>query len=274
MSAKTVLPLLVALALLGVGCSRSPRYEPPTKEDIDQAVKKAEDRISNAPPLVPATIYFSISLENSSGLPILSGEKVIAFRSDGSIATVTRQHGTNPRLVIADRHLELAGGTIVEVSDTARSFTSVRIPNGDRSRTIVRLDPKTNCEVEVGGIHEAPPSKEHKNLLGYDVVGFQVQMPDKRSTYWRAPALNCADLSRTDQLLNPDGTIAARQEVLATKVVLGEPALDLFEVPREYKAASFGEAFDREAKAAKVQGGLTSAKQFAEEDKFYDQYKQ
>jgi len=86
MSAERVLPLLVALAMVGGGCSRSPRYQRPTKEEIDQAVKKVEDRISNAPPLVPATVYFSLSLENSSGLPILSGEKVIAFRSDGSIA--------------------------------------------------------------------------------------------------------------------------------------------------------------------------------------------
>lgn len=273
LSKRMFLPFFVALALLGGACSSS-HYRPPTQKDIDQVVEKSEDRIKNAPPLVPATVTFSISLENGSGQPILSGERVIAFKADGSIATVNRQHGANPRLVTAERHLELAGGTFVEVSDTAKSYTSVRIPNGDRSRTIARLDPKTNCEAEVGGIHEAPASSEHKNVLGYDVISFRIQTPDKRSTYWRAPALNCADLIRTDELLNPNGTIAARQEMLATKVVLGDPPHDLFEIPRDYKAVSFGEAFARETQAAKVEGGETNLRVFAEEDKFYDQYKQ
>jgi hypothetical protein len=258
---------LVSAILILLSCS-SP------KDRLARAQKDFTQRVDAAPPIVPAVIYFDTFLKSNTGVPILSGEKVIAFKADGSTVILTKEHGRDPALTSIHRQIELDDGTVEDVSDHIKSFTRLVIPDARRARTILRLDTRLGCRIQVGGYDEGGSPVGTKSILGYETEGILVVKPDLRSTSWRSPQLNCAALSRTDDLLNANGTVAAQAEDVATKIKLGEPDPVLFTIPSEYQQLSFSEKFEREMRVAKVTTSGDTKKKFEHEDQFYEKYKQ
>lgn len=256
--------LLLTLALFAGSCSRSKGV--PTAKDIEAAKEQAEHRISSAPSIVPLTIKFRTSLSDNYGHVVLTGEKTIAFRSDGSKAISIHRYAGGQRLVNADRHVELATGNVVEISDTARTFSSLQPPEGQRSLLIERLDPRSHCEIELGGLREANGGSQKDQFLGYEAFAFQTENKDHKSTFWRAPTLNCVPLHVITQYLTPRGEVEATEEEIATNIDKGDPNQELFGIPPGYVPASF-------STTAKKESTTNRNPAFDQEDALYDKYK-
>ncbi len=206
-------------------------------------------------------------------MAIVSGERTEATRRDGSTASVTREYDEKGRLLASRRRVDLAGGITADISDLSGTVTELKVPNGDEARTLARFLPQSDCALRVGAYDNRARPVKGESILGYETVVFESTGPGFRTRSLVAPQLDCAELVRLDELLNPKGFPSDKVRIEVTKVQLGDPEAALFDIPAAYARVSFSESFRRDLIAAKLPVPSDYEQRFRKEDQLYERLK-
>lgn len=186
---------------------------------------------------------------------------------------MTKEYDGKGRLLSTRRRVDLAGGITADISDESAAVTELKAPNADEARTLARFLPQSDCTLRVGGYDNRPRVLRRESILGYDSMVFETTGQGSKTTTWVAPKLNCAELVRVDELLNPTGFPSDKVKVEATKVQLGDPDGALFDIPSTYARVSFSEKFRRDLTAAKMPVPSDYKQRFQKEDQLYERLK-
>lgn len=245
----------------------------PSLQKRREAKQQKEQRLASAPAQIPRTIYLKTTLIGGTGFVIVSGEKTEATRSDGSMASVTKEYDGKGKLLASRRRLDLVGGITADISDPSGTVTEVKTPNADEAWTLSRFLQESDCALRVGGYDNRPRILRRESILGYETVIFESTGPGSKTTSWVAPKLGCTELARVDELLNPTGFPSDKVKVEATKVQLEDPDTALFDIPATYARVSFSEKFRRDLTAAKLPAPSDYKQRFQKEDQLYERLK-
>lgn len=166
----------------------------------------------------------------SNGEAAYEEDYTVAFRSDGS--SVNDYHRKLPTgQTVEVKVVEDFGRTQRVAVDYATESTSTYpLPSNYSAMTAKQA---SACNGAAGVSSNQPP-----------ILGFKVVLLHESHTYgngksnmhdrWEAPALNCFALRRVDFASRKAGEKPPHNEVVATKIVLGEPDPVLFSIPTNF----------------------------------------
>ena len=81
----------------------------------------------------------------------------------------------------------------------------MKVPDADQARTLARFLPQSECALRVGAYDNRAKPLRRELVLGYETVVFENTGAGEKTTVWVAPKLDCAELIRVDERLNPAG---------------------------------------------------------------------
>jgi hypothetical protein len=175
--------------------------------------------------------------ERSSGGQNTKRSIFQAQRADGSRAEGELQNGV---LSGGPRHLSLIDKSMkITVSDDIRGKTTWYYKDAPARRWI---KPDSKC----GMSHLSPRTKPtylgDAQILGFRTVMIQTEYQVGTETFvnvnWQSPDLDCRSLKVAEDRRDASGNVTGHFESEAVRVILGTPALKLFEVPPEYSEMS------------------------------------
>jgi hypothetical protein len=182
---------------------------------------------------------------------VLYAEIVRAVRSDGSSVESSISYRLDRSVDSQQRLLVLPGGIRIQTSERLGLMTATKDAAHDDALARQQLDPERSCVVSMGGDHPAPGLiVTRETLLGYETYKIVMNMKRYRNTFWRAPALGCAELRMLGEKLDPQsGQVVATSDRTATGIRAGEPDPALFELPKGLRNVSPAELAAAQAEA-------------------------
>ncbi len=177
-------------------------------------------------PRVPVeSFYLERAMAGSNGAPFHDAEKeIIARRFDGSIA---RLASVGPVANgVFSREIDFIDGRHITVYDSIHA--KVTWPVRSDMEMQYQRDHATTGPGECDIGQSTPLRREQ--MEGVDVDVIQTGAGANRVTLWSAPRLGCEYLRDKAEAPNRDGSFRVALDVKTTKLVLGEPDPQLFEV--------------------------------------------
>jgi hypothetical protein len=233
-----------------------------------------QQRVTEAPHAIALTAQLERYRKMAAGGSVLLGDSVVAIGDDGSSVVSTEWIGDDGKMVNAGRRLELSDGTSARISDDIRAVTVLKVPDAQEASVLNRYDPRSKCAIRIGRYDPPSSSVQERRVLGYDTFGYVLRSDNPRVSVWLAPELGCFEMLRREETLVGAEGIVETIETEAVKIVLGEPAHDLFQIPSLYEHVSFSEHFKRELEKEKSPVPADFRGRFAADDRVYEQFKQ
>lgn len=220
--------------------------------------------------IVPLTISWHELLNRPDQTrPVESTVTTLAIRSDGSTASskvVSRLDGKS--VLYRTRELFFSNGDRAQIDDISQVITAVKTRLAF-SPELPLLKREADCSIDEMGAPVSGTNVGTTTILGYRAVGFRRDQPALRSTTWRAPDLGCIDLRRLAEFKDKNGNVTDTSDLVATRIVVGEPDSSYFVVPVHYEAVSFSGRVLREAGRTGKLPGPDALARFHNQDEFY-----
>jgi len=173
--------------------------------------------------VTPYTIFIDPPSSGTIGGSPAHVTLMTAVRSDGSQAR--RYDALHIKSPVSSRLLVFTSGEVVTTDDVRGEKTVL----GREADIRLRLrDPRSDCLNNLAGTPFAAGEaiKGKELILGYEAV----RIRSSGTQLWLAPALGCAQLKLIGT--HPSGGLI---EQVTTRVIPGEPATEVFDIPARYK---------------------------------------
>ncbi len=195
--------------------------------------------------------YRELLAKPPAAKPALSTERLYLVGADGSTGSFDRQFTNTGEFYMSHRHLELAGGIIVDAIDQIRTVTAMIAADPraeDRSRGLKSWNPDQNCLAAYdANIKPKGRFLRTEKLLGFETVVIEDDQRGAKFTKWLAPALGCTELRRLAEFKDGAGNITDTSDLVAIEATLGLADETQLEIPGSYQTASPSERYKREA---------------------------
>jgi hypothetical protein len=222
---------------------------------------------------VPVTVRYAEILHKSGKPDVVSSRTTLAIRSDGATAYHRVVFALDGKSEIwRTRQLDFANGDVVDVNDTFKIVTAFKT-RSVFSRNLPLMAPQAKCEQDIFGQPTHGKLVVEENLRGERVVKFNTGSGSRPIANWRSLDLGCIDLRRFAEFTDSAGKITDSSELIATQIIRGEPAADLFAVPLEYEAVPPSEHYLRDVKRSGQSPDSRVTQQTAAEDAVYHKYR-
>jgi len=234
---------VVCMAALSLGVSVTLR-----RAHAGQAARTALRNIPWAPYQIT---YKTFNKKADWAEPVLLGESMRAVRSDGSSLESSTTYRLNRTVYDQQRLLQLPGGVRIRTDEQLALMTATRNAEEDGARARQQLDPMRSCAASrEGGEINPPPIVTSEMLLGYQTYRIVIDAHRYRNTFWRAPALGCAELRMLGEKMDVhSGLVDETADRTAVEIRAGQPDPTLFELPRGFRNVSPSELAAAHAKA-------------------------
>lgn len=192
----------------------------------------------SAVPWVP----YEITLRQYASVPdsdrtITAADMVRAVRRDGASVETLTNYRVDGSVEGRARYLDLPGGIHITTEEDLGLMTATKDPNADEAFTRRQLDPSQACAVSLSGGHPFQvPVITEETYLGMSVKRIYLGEDTTRQTFWRSPALRCAELRAVVERVDPQTRkVVGISETVTTTIREGDPDAALFELPRGFR---------------------------------------
>jgi hypothetical protein len=178
-------------------------------------------------PTVPVEPYYMERTIADPADPV-GMKEVHARRSDGATVVVS----TVARSDQHTRNLRFADGGSVTVYDTVKAKVTWPAPN-EVEKNMLRsraLSSPSDCGASAG----FGTLLRREEMEGQDVAVIQRTDGSRRATFWAAPKLGCQYLYVDTEVMQSNGSFRKSAQTKTTRLVVGEPDPQLFEIAPDF----------------------------------------
>jgi hypothetical protein len=192
----------------------------------------------SAVPWVP----YEITLRQYATIPdsdrtITAADMVRAVRGDGASVETVTSYRVDGSVGGRARYLDLPGGIHIKTEEDLGLMTATKDQNADEAFIRRQLDPSQSCAVSLSGGHPFQvPVIADETFLGMSVKRIYLGGDTSRQTFWRSPALRCAELRAMVERIDPrTGKVVGISDRVAVTIHEGDPDTALFELPHGFR---------------------------------------
>lgn len=178
---------------------------------------------------------------SDAGVPGPVMRRAIAHRADGQRSMTFYYLRPDGKTYATRRILDPHTGKLTQVHYDIETKVTEYLPETHAERYgKVLAAPDAECLAPLAGSYSSPRIVGRSQIEGVPVLEIAYEDVTGQSVEWRAPSLNCDILKEDRRVVNQREEATGRVTRVTTKLVIGEPAAEFFEIPEFQERSPLG----------------------------------